>query len=137
MISAVDTNVLIDIFRDDPVFCRPSIGALRSGIQEGRLVVCDIVWAELAAIFPSIEMLEQKMDFLGVEFVPMNRQASSMAGKLWKEYRARGGKRQRVVADFLIAAHASVQCDSLITRDRGFYRIYFQELRIIDPTRIA
>jgi hypothetical protein len=38
-----------------------------------------------------------------------------------------------VVADFLIGAHASLQGEALLTRDRGFYRDYFADLRVIDP----
>lgn len=44
------------------------------------------------------------------------------------------GPRSRVVADFLVGAHASVQADRLLTRDRGFHRAYFGELTILDPT---
>jgi len=134
MITAVDTSVLIDVFRNDPAHAGSSTKALRRCIQEGRLVVSNIVWAELAALFPSREMLEEKMAILGVDFLPMDQKAASQAGETWRRYRERGGERKRVVADFLIAAHAQTQCDRLLTRDRGFYRDYFRSLALIDPT---
>ena len=50
-----------------------------------------------------------------------------------RRYRQRGGNRSRTVADFLIGAHAMMQCDALITRDDGFYRDYFKGLKVIVP----
>jgi hypothetical protein len=134
MITAVDTSVLIDVFRNDPDHGRLSADALRRCIREGRLVVCDIVWAELAGLFPSRKMLEEQMGRLKIDLVPMERAAASLAGETWRQYRSRGGKRKRIIADFLIAAHAQVQCDRLLTRDRGFCRDYFKKLTVIDPS---
>ncbi|MEW6489965.1 MAG: type II toxin-antitoxin system VapC family toxin [Thermodesulfobacteriota bacterium] len=133
MITAVDTNVLVDVFRDDPAYCPSSSAALRRCLREGRLAVCDVVWAELAALFESAEALEEKLDILRVEFLPLGRSAATLAGRMWRRHRERGGARERVVADFLVGAHARVQCDRLLTRDRGFYRSYFAELKVLDP----
>jgi len=134
LITAVDTNVLVDVFRNDPVFCAASAEALRQCLREGRLVCSDIVWAELAGLFESENALREAMETLGVDYLPMNREAAILAGRMWRRYRQGGGTRQRVVADFLVAAHAKVQCDRLLTRDRGFYRACFTELTILDPT---
>lgn len=134
MITAVDTSVLIDIFRDDPDYCRMSADAIRRCIQEGRLVVCDVVWSELTALFPSRTILEEKMSQLGIDFLVMKQDSASLAGEYWRQYRLRGGSRERVIADFLIGAHATIQCDRLLTRDRGFYRDYFGQLDVVDPT---
>jgi hypothetical protein len=136
VITAVDTNVLIDIFRGDPQFGEPSSNALRLCLQQGQVVVCDVVWAEIAAFFPSHAQFEATLHELPIGFVPMDRESAALAGRIWREYRAEGGGRSRVVADFLIAAHALHHCDRLLTRDQGFYRRYFQKLLVLDSTQL-
>jgi predicted nucleic acid-binding protein len=131
VITAVDTNVLLDVFTNDPVHSAASATLLRKCIAQGQLVVCDIVWAELAAAFPSESDLTQAMDTLGILFSPMQAEAATLAGQFWRTYRRRGGQSPRVVADFMIGAHAVTQTDRLATRDRGFYRDYFKKLRIV------
>jgi len=135
MITAVDTSVLIDIFRADPEFAPASSAALRRCMQEGRVVVCDIVWAELTAVFLSKKMFEEKMAQLHIDFLPAVQDAAALAGETWRKYRAQGGTRGRVIPDFLIAAHAQIQCDRLLTRDRGFCRSYFKKLAVLDPSK--
>ena len=135
MITAVDTNVLIDVFRNDSQFGAASANALRKAIHEGRVVVCDVVLAELTAAFQTKQAMEKAIGPLSLDYIPVEREAAVLAGLTWRKYRASGGKRVRVMADFLIAAHAQVHCDRLLTRDRGFYRKYFTKLRVLDPTR--
>ncbi len=134
MITAVDTNVLLDLFLDDPSHGEASASLLRQCKRQGVLVASDIVWAECAAVFPGQEAALEAMGLLGIKFVPTTMESASRAGKAWRLYRERGGPRERVVADFLIGAHALLQCDHLLTRDRGFYRSYFKNLTIIDPS---
>ena len=133
MITAVDTNVLVDVFHDDPEYGRASAEALRRCLREGQLVVSEIVWAELAALFPSPELMEEQITRLGVRFLPGTKETAACAGSSWRAYRAHGGTRLRVVADFLVAAHALTLCDRLLTRDRGFCRQYFSRLVVLDP----
>ena len=134
MITAVDTSVLIDVFRNDPKFGARSAKALRQCMKEGRIVLCDVVWAEPTAVFASRRALEEALKILSVELLPMEQRAASLAGEMWRRYRSRRGNRTRVIPDFLIAAHAQQQCDRLLTRDRGFCRDYFKKLRVIDPS---
>lgn len=74
-----------------------------------------------------------RLDALGVGFRPLEAGAATRAGDTFREYRRRGGARGRVVADFLVGAHALAQADRLLSRDRGFYRSYFAALTVIDP----
>ena len=134
MITAVDTSVLLDIFIADPAFGVGSREALRACAREGRLVACDIVWAEVAASFPSDRSAQEVLERLGVEFSPVQAAAALIAGRAFKDYKRRGGTRQRVVPDFLVGAHAQAHADRLLTRDRGFYRAYFKAVTILDPS---
>ena len=134
MITAVDTNVLVDVFRDDPVFGRASGRLLGQCLREGTLVACEVVWAETAALFPNPAAWRRAMQTLGVVFSGLEAGTAEAAGLVWRSYRAHGGPRHRVLADFLVAAHAMRQGDRLLTRDRGFYRSHFKGLVILDPT---
>lgn len=135
MITAVDTNVLLDLFGADPDFGTQSKQAIRSCLAEGRLVACEVVWADVGSFFPTPEDAQDAMHRLGVEFSAIELGAALAASAAWKAYRSRGGQRSRVVADFLIGAHALSQADRLLTRDRGFYRTCFSRLRLSDPSR--
>jgi len=75
------------------------------------------------------------MQVWGVEFQPLSLEAALRAGTTWHGYRKQRGSRERMVADFLIGAHALTRCDRLLTRDRGFYRKYFSKLAIFDPSK--
>ena len=133
MITAVDTNVLLDVFGADTKFGRASAAALKQCIGEGAIVACEVVWAETAAAFSSHLQFLEAMEALGVVYSPMDQESAFQAGTAWRAYRAKGGKRERVAADFLIGAHALVQCERLLTRDRGFYRSSFAGLKVLEP----
>jgi predicted nucleic acid-binding protein len=135
MITAVDTNVLLDVFGADPTFGAASRGALRTAIQMGALIASEVVWAETVARFSSEERAAEMLDRLRVRFVPSDAAAASAAGQAWRDYRRDGGaRRERIVADFLVGAHALAHADRLLTRDRRFYGARFKGLEILDPT---
>ncbi len=96
-------------------------------------MACEVVWAEVSAVFPSENDAQEALQTLGVQFSSLGIDASLLAGRLWKDYRQKGGRRERMVADFLIGAHALYHADALLTRDRGFYRSGMPKLKIIDP----
>jgi predicted nucleic acid-binding protein len=133
LITAVDTSVLIDVFGNDPRFGGASADGLRDCLRTGTLIACDIVCAETRAVFPDDASFAAAMTTLGVQFSPVNETSARHAGSAWQAYRKTGGKRTRVMADFIIGAHALHQADRLLTRDRGYFRSYFAGLRLVDP----
>lgn len=131
---AVDSSVLLDVLTSDPVHGQRSREALRVAYDTGALVACEIVWAEVRAHFQNDAEFSDAMKLLGIRFEAIFEDAAAKAGQLWRELRReRGASRVRVVADLLIGAHAMIQSDALLTRDRGFYRARFKGLRIIEP----
>ena len=134
MITAVDTNVLLDILMADPRFGPPSQEGLRQAGLTGDLVACEVVWAEVAATFSTVTDVDRAMSGLSIRFVPLDAAAADDAGRAWRSYLRNGGKRTRILADFLVAAHATTKADRLLTRDRGFHRNHFAGLTVLDPT---
>lgn len=135
MITALDTNVLLDLFLADSAFGEMAKRAIKAGRQDGRLLISEIVYAELAPIHATREELDEKLRMLSISVEPVGREACFAAGQAFVRYRRRQTDRRRILPDFMIGAHAMVHADALLTRDRGFYRIYFKELKIIDPAR--
>jgi predicted nucleic acid-binding protein len=134
VITAIDTSVLLDVFKADPTFGLRSKELLRRCIGEGRLIACEVVFAEVGGAFTNGEKAREAMQLLGVEYEPICLEAAAIAGEAFRAYHLRGGKRERVVADFLVASHALHHADRLLTRDRGFHRTYFSTLRVLDPS---
>ena len=132
--TAGRNSVLPDVFSADPMFGRASREALHRCLAEGGLIACDVVWAEVTAAFDSPEAAADALERLGLRYSPTDAPAAEAAGTAWRAYRRQGGSRQRVIADFLVGAHARAQADRILSRDRGFYRSEFADLAILDPS---
>lgn len=137
MTTAVDSNVLLDVFLPDPAHAERSLAALERALAEGALIVCETVTAEVCGQFDRLDDARSLFDDLGLKLVATSFEAAHAAGKAWRAYRRRGGKRERkrerVLADFLVGAHAVHLADALVTRDRGYYKTYFPRLKVIQP----
>ncbi len=135
---AIDSSVLIDLLGGDER-ARSAEEALRYALQRGPVVACDVVIAEVVTgVGHGSEMLEA-LEGAGIAYSPLEFRSAARAGEMQRRYRERvraspaGTTQRRVVSDFLIGAHALLQCHGLITRDDGFFRDYFKGLNVIVP----
>lgn len=131
--TLVDTNVLLDIAKEDPVWAGWSDRQIAVAGDHGSLVVNQVIYAELAAGFTSVERLDGTLtpDRYRREDVPWD--AAFMAGVAFLDYRRRGGRRTSPPPDFFIGAHAAVRGYRLLTRDRGYYSTCFPTLDVVSP----
>ncbi len=134
MITAVDANVLIDLGAGDLDRARGAARALDEFGAKGDLVICDVVLAELTRGFEPSRDPAAWVRNVGIQYDPIREEAAVEAGRLQARQDARVARRtRRPLADFLIGAHARLQADRLLTRDRGFYRSYFDGLKLVEP----
>lgn len=131
--TLVDTNILLDLVTDDPVWADWSLAQLEAASLRGPLAINDVIYAELAVRYDSIEALDRFLDAAGIVMIPIPRAALFLAGKVFVAYRKAGGTRTGVLPDFFIGAHAAVDRRPLLTRDLGRYRTYFPSLELIAP----
>jgi predicted nucleic acid-binding protein len=129
---AVDSSVLIDLIVGS-VRAEAAAAAIRDALHLGPVVVCDVVLAEVCTALKNGSEVMQHLEDAGVGFLAMESKAALRAGEMQRRYRQRGGKRERTIPDFLVGAHALLQCRALITRDSGFFRDYFKGLKVIEP----
>ena len=129
----VDTNILLDLFTNDPIWADWSARELRILSAQEALVVNPVVYAELSVGFDRIEDLDAALATAGVDLLESPRAALFLAGQAFQTYRAQGGTRTGVLPDFFIGAHAVVAGMSLLTRDTRRYRSYFPTVVLITP----
>lgn len=134
MITAVDTSVLLDVLTGDPQFAASSEAALTAAFAQGTIVVCPVVWSEVRAHFDAPHPLREMFAAAGIHFDAFDEACADLAGDHWRMYRKRGGRRQHLIPDFLVGAHAQVRAQRLLARDRGFFRTYFAGLTVLDPS---
>jgi predicted nucleic acid-binding protein len=137
MTTAVDTSVLLDLIARESEHQDAAATALAKARKKGSIIVCEVVYAELAAAFKGEK--KKKVDaFLNAAGITLSRSPEAVladAGKLWQGYRDRGGPRIRILPDFLVGSHALSEAHELLTRDRGFFRDSFKKLRVVDPSK--
>ena len=134
MITALDTNVLLDVLLPNEHFVDAAINVIESGARAGSLVICELVYAELCGHFSNKIDCDLFLKDNEIDVVNLNDHACFLASRIWRQYRRQGGNRTRILPDFLIGAHAQLQASRLISRDSGFYQKLFPKLIILDPS---
>jgi len=132
-LTLIDTNVLIDILLSDANWRAWSAQMLDQRSAHGRLLISDVVYAELSSRFVSERQLDSAMASLDVAHRRIPKSALFIAGQAFQRYRRAGGTRSSVLADFFIGAHAQVEGLPILTRDTRRYRTYFPDVELIAP----
>ncbi len=132
MSLAIDSSGLIALFKGESDSERWFEFILAHARQQ-QLLVCDVVFAEIAPFMPDVDALLSRLDKMGIRFDSINPSTAFLAGEMYSRYRGSGGPRTSLVPDFLIGAHALRQAGGLLTSDRGYLRTYFADLKTFQP----
>ncbi len=162
MITAVDTNILLDILIPNQSYLENSLEKLENAASISDLIICEIVYTELASQFNNSKNLSTFLIETKIQVVWSNETSLFEASRCWNKYldiiqnRQKGKQNskkycpdcgteitvycpncgsdlnfpRRVLNDFIIGSHAKNFADVFLTRDRGFYRHYFSDLKL-------
>jgi predicted nucleic acid-binding protein len=161
-VIAIDSPVLIDLLADGP-YADAAEACLRQCLSVGPVVVCDVALAEVCGALRDGAEAMAVLEEMSLQFSPLEAKSSLRAGEMQRRYRQRNpgpqrdgmrdegmprdgmphdsmpldsmplDRMRRATPDFLIGAHALLQCNGLITRDERFFRDYFKGLKLIVP----
>lgn len=142
-IIAIDTSVLIDLLGEDAGMADAAEQCVRDALAQGPVVLCDVVVSEITAGLGHGTDIMDVVEEMGMRYLPVERRSAIRAGEMQRRFNQRRAAGQgsqlspRTVPDFIVGAHALLQCAGLITRDAGFFRDYFKGLKIIVPKTLA
>jgi predicted nucleic acid-binding protein len=129
----VDSNILLDVFEDDPVWGQWSEEMLEHYSSTHILCISPVIYAEISVGFERIEELEAAIANCGIRMLEIPKEALFLAAKVFVEYRRRKGIKVSPLPDFFIGAHAAVDNLPLVTRDVSRYKSYFPTVELIFP----
>lgn len=161
MLLAIDTNIIAALLNAEPTAELVSF-ALAKHLQEGSLIICGQVYAELLVRYPKKD-LDHFLQEAGIETsFTMSEPAWTAVSNTWRNYLLKRKRQQSVyicpqcqqknqfycsncgnplggpkflLADFVVGAHALHHADSLLTFEQqgGFYKTYLPELTVVFP----
>ena len=130
---AIDSSVIVDLLSGADAAAASAEASVRHALSIGPVVVCDVVLAEITTALRDGAEALCVLEDIGISYLAVESKSAVRAGEMQRRYRQRGGLRQRTVPDFIVGAHALLQCSALITRDASFFRDYFKGLKVIVP----
>ena len=133
MTTALDANVVLDMLTGTPAEIAAADSALLAAKTAGSILISAVAYAEVAARFKSKAEADDFFSLLECEVQPLDHHAAFLAGHFFRQYQKRGGTRARILPDFLIAAHAQLNADRILTRDARFFGPNFPRLKAISP----
>jgi len=131
--TLVDSNVLLDIMTEDPVWQEWSTDALSEAAEQGPLFINHVIYSEVSIRFSTVEALEEALPSRDYRREPIPWEAAFLAGKAFLSYRQKQGTKSTTLPDFFIGAHAAVADLQLLTRDVSRFRTYFPTVRLLSP----
>ena len=137
MTTAIDANVIVALWDAEDSLHRVARAALDKAFNEGALVISGAAYAELMAAPGRSETFVDRFceeTGIAVEW-EIGERAWRAAGAAFQGYTARrrkqkGAEARRILADFVIGAHALVNGYKLLTLDAGIYQASFPKLAI-------
>jgi predicted nucleic acid-binding protein len=133
-VTAVDSNILIDVLFDDTEFSSTSTAALALASEHGGLVISTVVMAEVAACFPNSEAALNFFRSIDLLVTPFDAQGAFAAGHLWGMRTHKD--RSRILPDYIVASHGVHHANRLLTRDSGFKRMNVPGLVVVTPAEV-
>lgn len=128
----IDTNVLLDLVTNDPVWAGWSRDAVVRAARDGHLLINPVIYAELSVAFDTVEALDGTLERVSIYSAPIPPPALFLAGRVFLQYRRQRGSRTGVLPDFFVGAHAAVDRLTLITRDTR-RRAWFPTVEVVSP----
>jgi predicted nucleic acid-binding protein len=132
-VTLVDSNVIIDVLTEDPLWRDWSEAALRVAADSDEIAINPIIYAEIASGFETMAAVDHHLGVDVLRRLALPYEAGFVAGRAFVEYRRRGGVRTSPLPDFYIGAHAAVAGLTVLTRDARRYAGYFPKVRVISP----
>lgn len=151
----VDTNPLVYIYHGVSGLGKSYAGLFDELAENSDLIIPKIVYGELSLMFDSQTELDTFLADTGIRIENIPKACYVEAAKRWQKYNRRrvlgchrcgheirsivcdqcGSTlkiRQHILSDFLIGAFAlSTKSQIIATNDKGYYKTYFPELKII------
>jgi predicted nucleic acid-binding protein len=132
----VDSNIILDIFLDDPNWADWSESKLEKFSSITKLFINPVVYTEVSVGFKRIEELESALNRADLQMLEIPKEALFLAGKAFLQYRKNRGTKRSPLPDFYIGAHAAILEMDLITRGESRYRTYFPTIKLISPRKM-